>query len=167
MENFWDNNEYAMENYISPEPVTEELIQKIENEFGYKLPTSYINLMKIQNGGMPIKNCYPTTYNVGWGDNHVAIEGIYGLGYEKDYSIGLAQNSAIEDWGYPNIGLYFGDTPTAGHTMFALSYLNCTKDGEPEVVHVEQEKDYKISVIAPDFQTFINGLVTEDSFEEK
>ena len=47
--NFWDDNYYARKEYISDAP-TDELIADVEKELGYKLPTSYIWLMKQHNG---------------------------------------------------------------------------------------------------------------------
>lgn len=52
LEEFWDDSEYAIKEYLS-EDVTEEVLQSIEKELGYKLPESYIYLMKKHNGGMP------------------------------------------------------------------------------------------------------------------
>lgn len=46
-----------------------------------------------------------------------------------------------------------------------LDYRHCGKDGEPEVVHVDQEFDYEITFLAPNFETFIRGLVSEDVYD--
>ena len=48
--------------------------------------------------------------------------------------------------------------------MFALDYRECGKDGEPKVVLVEQEWDFEIVELAPDFETFIRSLRHEDEF---
>lgn len=48
--NFWEDNEYALKEYVSEAP-SDELIASIEQELGYKLPASYIWLMKQHNGG--------------------------------------------------------------------------------------------------------------------
>ena len=50
---FWDDDEYAMNEYIGAPP-TEEMIEETERELGYKLPESYIWLMKQHNGGIPL-----------------------------------------------------------------------------------------------------------------
>lgn len=56
---FWDNNEYAQKYYIGTTP-TDEQVKDIENELGYKLPQSYIALIKQCNGGEPVNTCFPT-----------------------------------------------------------------------------------------------------------
>ena len=38
-------------------------------------------------------------------------------------------------------------------------------NGNPKVVHVDQEFDYKITELADDFETFIEMLQNEDDFE--
>ena len=67
----------------------------------------------------------------------------------------------IKVWGYPDIGVYFADCPSAGHDMLALDYR---ESGEPPVVHVDQELSYAVTVVAPDFAAFLNGLTGEDEF---
>ncbi|WP_210429199.1 SMI1/KNR4 family protein [Nocardioides eburneiflavus] len=68
----------------------------------------------------------------------------------------------LEEWGYPDIGVYFADCPSAGHDMLALDYSG---SGEPRVVHVDQELDYAITVVAPDFAAFVSGLTDEGEFD--
>ncbi|CAE7686484.1 unnamed protein product [Symbiodinium sp. CCMP2592] len=38
-------------------------------------------------------------------------------------------------------------------------------EGEPRVVHVDQELDMKITHLADDFASFVRGLKTEEDFE--
>lgn len=160
---FWEQSEYASREYVSPPP-TDEIISSIKGELGYKLPASYIELMKNQNGGIPYKTCFPTQERTSWANDHVALTGIFGIGREKQCSLcgGFGSQFMIDEWGYPAIGIYFADCPTAGHDMIGLDYRKCGKDGEPEVVHVAQTGDYKITLLAKDFETFIRGLVDEE-----
>lgn len=71
----------------------------------------------------------------------------------------------IEEWEYPDIGVYFGECPSAGHDMICLDYRKCGKNGEPQVVHVDQEYDYKITFLAENFEQFVRGLVGEEMFD--
>ena len=41
---FWDDNWYALKEYVS-EPPSDELIASVEEELGYKLPAAYICLL--------------------------------------------------------------------------------------------------------------------------
>ncbi|MGN7356836.1 SMI1/KNR4 family protein [Paenibacillus sp. SAF-054] len=166
----WEDSEYAKESYQS-EPPTDELIDSIEKELGYKLPSSYIHLMKQQNGGVPRHTCFPTEEPTSWAEDHIAITGIMGIGREKSYSLcgDLGSPFMIEEWGYPEIGVVICDCPSAGHDVVMLDYRACGRDGEPEVVHVDQEDDYEITFLADNFEEFIKGLVNEeqyDTFEE-
>ena len=58
LEQFWDDDELALEEYVDEAP-DDLLIASIENELGYKLPDSYIALMKQHNGGISYATCYP------------------------------------------------------------------------------------------------------------
>jgi len=51
--------------------------------------------------------------------------------------------------------------------MVVLDYSSCGKDGEPEVVHIDQEDDYRKIFLAKDFETFIKGLKSEDEFDSE
>ncbi len=135
--NFWDDDEYAIKEYIEEKP-SDELIKSIENELGYKLPKSYIALMKLHDGGIPTKSCFPTKTPTSWAKDHIAITGIMGIGRNKTYSIcgQLGSQFMINEWEYPNIGVVICDCSSAGHDVIMLDYRKCGPNGEPEVVHV-------------------------------
>ena len=170
---FWDDDDYSLKEYVE-EPPSDELIKSIEKELGgYKLPESYIELMKMHNGGETAKTCFPTNEPTSWAEDHIAITGIKGIGRTKCYSLcgELGSNFMKEDWGYPDIGICIADCPSAGHDMIMLDYSECGKNGEPKVVHVDQEHDYKITFLANNFEAFVRGLIGkiktfEDRFSE-
>ncbi len=163
---FWDDSDYAIEDYQSESP-TDNLIHQIEKELGYKLPFSYIQLMKHRNGGMPKNTNFLTKESTSWAEDHIAISGIMGIGREKSYSLcgGLGSPFMIEEWGYPDIGVVICDCPSAGHDVVMLDYRACGKDGEPAVIHVDQEDDYKITFLADNFEAFIKGLVNDEQYD--
>ncbi len=66
----------------------------------------------------------------------------------------------------PPIGVYFADTPSAGHEMIALDYRACGPLGEPAVVHVDQELGYALMSLAVSLDAFLAGLVDVDSFAD-
>ena len=141
---FWDDCDYALGEYVG-EPATDEQIREAEAELGYKLPQSYIHLIKLRNGGMPVNTCFPAAGHTGWAEDHAAITGIYGISRERNSSLLGRFGSRFwsEEWGYPEIGVAICDTPTAGHTMIFLDYRECGPEGEPAVVTVDQESDYE------------------------
>ena len=102
-----------------------------------------------------------------WAEDHVAVTGIYGINRSKPCSLGGRVGSQfwIDEWGYPPIGVYFCDCPSAGHDMICLDYRKCSPDGEPQVVHVDQEFDYKITFVEENFEKFIRGLERDEVFE--
>jgi len=98
LSDFWEESEYATKEYVG-EPITENMIEEVEveveAELGYKLPKSYIKLLKIQNGGISKKTNHPTKESTSWADNYVSLTGVFGLDSKKTYSLlgGLVVNS--------------------------------------------------------------------------
>ena len=164
---FWDDCSYSQDNYIEEHP-TDEIIAETEAKLGYKLPQSYIRLCRMHNGGMINKGCCPCNESTSWSEEHVGVTGIMGIGFNKTYSIcgELGSQFMIDEWNYPNIGVAICDCPSAGHDMIFLDYSLCGPQGEPEVVHIDQEGDYKITWLANDFEEFICMLFSEDEENE-
>ena len=163
---FWTEDEvHDWDDYMESTP-SDELIAELEEELGYKLPGSYIWLMKQHNGGEPRNTAFPTKKPTSWADDHIAIQGIYGIGREKDCTIcgNLGTKFMEEEWGYPDIGVAICDCPSAGHEMIFLDYRECGPQGEPKVSYVDQEMDYQIIVLADNFEDFIKGLISEDDY---
>jgi hypothetical protein len=83
---FWDQSEYAEREYVG-DPLTDEDVASVERELGYTLPRAYVELMKLQNGGMPTKRDHRTKEPTSWAKDHIAITGIFGIGSAKPYSL--------------------------------------------------------------------------------
>ncbi len=163
---FWEDSDYARETYVE-EPLTEELVRAVEAELGYRLPRAYVAFMRHQNGGIPKRSHFPTDRPTSWAEDHVAIAGFLGIGRSKPYSlIGEYGNKFSQrEWGYPNFGVYICDCPSGGHDMVMLDYRASGPDGEPTVVHVDQELDYRITPLAPSFDAFVRRLVHKSVYD--
>jgi hypothetical protein len=62
------------------------------------------------------------------------------------------------EWRYPAKDLiYFADCPSGGHDMIALDYSKGS-DKEPMIVHINQEGNYRKTLIAKNFESFIRQL---------
>jgi SMI1-KNR4 cell-wall len=165
IDHFWEPSEYAKKEYVGG-PLSDEQVAAVEREIGYKLPASYVELMRYQNGGIPKKTSHRTAEPTSWANDHIAIYGIFSIGRDKPHSLcgGMGSQFWIDEWGYPAIGIYFADCPSAGHDMVCLDYRECGPSGEPRVIHVDQECSYKITFVAESFEAFIRGLESDEAF---
>lgn len=165
---FWAQSDYADKEYVAAPP-TDAQVAAVERALGYTLPRSYVALMKHQNGGIPQKTNHRTHERTSWAKDHVAIHGLFSIGSDKPCSLCGEAGSRFwtDEWGYPPIGIYFADCPSAGHDMLCLDYRQRGPHGEPQVVHVDQERDYKITAVAPTFASFIRALEIEDAFDNE
>ena len=163
---FWDDSDYARQEYVAA-PLTDETLAAVEVELGYVLPRAYVALSRQQNGGIPMRTNHRTKERTSWAEDHVAITGIYSIAFDRPCSLCGTCSSKfwMEEWGYPNIGVYFADCPSAGHDMLCLDYRGCGPKGEPSVVHIDQELGYKITYVADNFESFVRGLEPDEAFE--
>lgn len=165
---FWEDSAYALKAYVEEAPPSPELVASVEAELGgYRLPGSYIALMTTRNGGLPARDRFPMSEATSWADDHIAITGIRGIGRTRPQSLCGDYGSRFwnDEWEYPDIGVYFADTPAAGHCMLALDYRACGRHGEPSVVYVDQGDDFAITPVAENFEAFIRGLVDASVFD--
>lgn len=162
---FWDYSEYALREFVC-EPVSDELIDQVEQQLGYKLPAAYLELMRDQNGGVPAKTVFPLSESAAPDDDFVMIDGILGISRSKSCSLTGEAGSRfwVQEWEYPDIGIYFGFCPSGGHEMICMDYRACGPDGEPQIVYIDQEADFAEKVLAQNFELFIKGLVDESSY---
>ncbi len=127
--------------YVQPN-LTNDIIANAEKKIGYKLPTEYIDILKIQNGGY-IRFRLPETLN------------------EKIYGIGPYFPSLTEfDWtdyagtvGFELTGLvpFDGD----GHWYLCLDYRH--NNTQPGITYINIESDYE-KPIAKTFQEYLKLL---------
>jgi hypothetical protein len=163
----WDDFFAASDYYTGP-PLTEAMVSAAEAALGYKLPAAYLQLLQVKNGGSPKRQCHPTG-GTSWSDNHVRVTAVCGIGGTWGIdSERYGSRHMIEQGGFPDDGIFVGWTPTAGHDGVFLNYRTCGRDGEPRVIYLAAEGGEEESwVLAPDFATFLRGLVDCRPFEEQ
>lgn len=158
---FWDDGAPDAEKYVS-EPPTDELIASVEEELVFKLPAFYVQMMKLHNGGVPQSQRFPIGEAGDGTKGHIEITGILGIGREKNHSLCGAAGSRfrIDNEGYPEFGVIIGECPEESGVVM-LDYRESGNDGEPEVVHVDKVNQFKVVKLAPNFEAFVRGLVSE------
>jgi hypothetical protein len=139
----------------------------VELRLGVRLPRTYVAMARAHNGGLLARTAFHTTSPTTWAPDHIAVTGIFAIGDTAPYSLcgAFGQGHWLQEWGYPNIGVYFADTPSAGRDLLALDYRECGPDGEPSVVHVDQEAGYVVTYLAATFEAFLTGLVGEPGYD--
>ena len=142
------------DDYFKLEPLTEELVEKAEKDLKIKLPLSYINILKEQNGGFITFNSYPTDVPTSWAENHIHVDHIFGIGEKNSI---LESEYLIKEWDMPEGLILFNGE---GHTWVAFDYRNV--DSNPSIVYVDNE-DETVLKIADTFDEFLERLYTEES----
>ena len=133
LSDFWEEtSNYAKDKYIGPVP-TDEMIRSVEEELGYKLPESYIALMRVQNGGFSQKKAFPTAIPTSWADDHIAIEGFLSIGWDKTYSLcgRMGSRFMIEEWGTTWFFWTTGNAAPRGSQRWSTSTKRTTTTSPP------------------------------------
>lgn len=130
--------------------VTDEMIKQAEQKLKVRLPATYIELMRGQNGGELINR------KLVFEDEEIAVEYINGIGSKSGEGI-LLSSTLKREWGLSNRLVYLhGDS----HTWIALDYRRYKGDNPP-VVYVDLEAEEK-RVVARNFAEFMGLLVFDE-----
>lgn len=148
MKNIWDMDPGKVK-------VTDVMVTDAEKNLGVKLPESYIELCKIQNGGYITYDAFPTAVPTSWAEDHVNVDYINGI---DDEGI-LSSSYYIEEWELPkDILLVCGD----GHSWIAMDYRHTNEEPPIIFVDVEWGEETFIVELAPNFKIFLEGLYNHE-----
>lgn len=149
--------DYIFEGEADFEDFSLDDLKKVEKLLGVKLPESYINLMKIHNGGTL---AYSILRSGRVPDGEVEITNLRGIDLEE----GIGEtNYLVEEWDMEKgLVIISGD----GNYWLAFDYRKYTGD-EPPVVYIEEDTDEKPKQVAKTFELFLKKLEKpeEDDFE--
>ncbi len=135
------------------ETLTEELIEKAEDELGVKLPKRFIELLKIKNGGSLNRTILSSSNKSIWEDGFYEIAELFGIndGNSEKTSI-LSTSYLTSEWDLPEKQIIItGD----GHWWITLDYRKIPDT--PTVNWIEPDAD-RDEIIANNFEEFINNL---------
>ena len=155
-----DPAEFWGENYYGHPPLIEEMVSLAEETLLVKLPATYVNLLRIQNGGYTQGFGFPMQVQTRWAEDHIPLDELFGI--VVDGSIVTAQNILdshylSEEWGLPpRQVLLNGD----GHWWITLDYR---KDNEPTVAWIDTEGQEEFTVAAT-FDEFVAALKPSETF---
>lgn len=122
-------------------------VKEVEDKIGYKIPNSYYEFLKIQNGGCINFDNYDDCW----------LEIIYGIGKNNEgNNIDKEFDNWMNEWEYPNIGIPFGQTQSGGHDIYFMDYSVTDNDGEPRIVRIDNEDENELFFVANNFKEFID-----------
>ncbi len=142
-------------------PTDEALFTAFEAEFGVRLPESFKEMYRIQNGGY-LQDIESPEYLLPLNSTTAAYERICSL--QKWAESGSMLSADDLDWieeDYGDPGLIF-PLSSDGHTTFALDYNQTDAKGEPSVIYVDFEciSDERI---APSFSAWLKQLTRSET----
>ena len=165
LDDLWYEGDYPdKEEYECGSIESDDLIKSIEDDLGFKLPQSYIFLMKKHNGGILKKNCAQINRRKRYYD----IDGIFGLGRTPKCSIFEANKD--KDYYEENL-IAIGSVLSSDGKIY-LDYGECGTDGEPRVIAIDKDDfdgndpNPKPLELASNFESFIRSLREYDEDEE-
>lgn len=157
LDELFDNESDYSKEYRFDE-VTDSDIERAEQTMGYKLSPSYKKLLKLQNGGtIDDEKC-----DESW------LSAIYGIGPSADSCNGLEEmfDNWKNEWEYPDIGIPFGETESAGHDMYYMDFRSVNADGEPRIVRIDNEMDNAVFFVADSLPEFLKLILENKDIQE-
>ncbi|RSN27092.1 1,3-beta-glucan synthase regulator [Amycolatopsis sp. WAC 04169] len=154
---------FAREDMFTGPAVDDALISKAEERLGYRLPSSYLDILRRMNGGLLRRRLCPTSFPTSWADDHFEVRSLLGIGGDHgiDSSGGHGSRDLISEWEYPDIGIVLFDMPSGGHDAVMLDYRDCGSGDEPAVVYIDEDRVPRR--VARDFGEFLGLLGGQES----
>ncbi|MFF7212939.1 SMI1/KNR4 family protein [Streptomyces sp. NPDC008238] len=148
--------------YGTQPPLTGRAVAEAEHALGVTLPGSLQALLRHQNGGVvaAARDAFPTSAPTSWSADHVPFEFVMGIGRTGEALSLLDSPYLAREWGLPTpVVLVSGNGPCS----VALDYRVCGPHGEPSVTWLDAELEEEL-FLAPDFRSFVEGLVSSADF---
>ena len=142
---------------LTYDELTDELVSRAEETIGYKLPESYKELLRFRNGG-----AINDALDESW------LSAIYGISPDPDEFNGLENmfDNWKNEWEYPDIGIPFGETQSAGHDMYYMDFRVTDENGEPRIVRIDNEMNNEVFVVADNLPHFIKLILANEELDE-
>lgn len=149
--------DFWRQNYYNNPPLTDAMLAAAERALGGRLPTEYVALLRIQNGGYTRRFEFPMTQPTSWAPDHIPLRELSGIGPADDPT-GVHnihnRDYMTREWGLPeNQVLLSGD----GHWWITLDYR---RGSIPCVSWIDVEVNQDI-IAAKTFAQFLEGLRPE------
>jgi hypothetical protein len=168
---FWGEGPPLAEQKGILRDLTRETVARAEAYLGIVLPNSYIELLKIKNGGDTKGFVIPVEYKHKWVGDHLDVDHLNGIGliqpqppdfygWEGSNNIYMSPYM-IREWGLPERQIMLcGD----GHTWITLDYR---RGPEPVVTWLDNDAgpEFEDSVIADSFDDFLSKLLPLDAVD--
>lgn len=146
---FWDE----ITDYGVHPALTDDALADCEALLGIKLPSEYVALLRVRNGGAVGKeySAFRTSHPTSWSVDHVPFEYCYGIGTDAP---SITESPYLNsEWGQPDeLVLLHGE----GHYWIALDYRG-DRAAEPSVVWFDNEMSEDLK-LADSFAAFLEGL---------
>lgn len=158
---FWHDIRESEHRYESNKPDT-RLIRSVEEALGFKLPDSYIELMRMHNGGMLNRCWYPIRFPAETYSDYIQITHFLGIGRDALYSLcgRFGSDFLLEDKdAFKGKSVAFASCISPSRAILVLDYRNAEEGAEPCVTFVNSQTGEE-SVVAANFELFIRGLKT-------
>lgn len=150
-DDFWDLTRPAT--FTS---LTEQLIEKAENELNIKLPQQFIELLKVKNGGRLRRTILHSNNNSIWQDGWYEIDELYGINDGNVKAPGILSTSYLTtEWDLPEKQVIITG---GGNWWITLDYRK--NQQEPTVNWIEPEAN-RDEIIADSFKEFIDHLTVD------
>jgi hypothetical protein len=144
-------------NYYKHPPITDEMVEIAERQLGVKLPTEYIALLRIQNGGYTKGFRFPMRQRTSWAEDHVPLGDLAGIVTDSEHRtvLNILETAYMtQEWSLPPRQVLLSGE---GHWWITL---DCRNGDVPSVawIDVERGEDFQV---ATSFAAFFDGLLPD------